>query len=142
MRLTVCDTCEDRVNGEQNNLVYVSSAPVLCDKSAKITVNLRFGFQGHSTGFCGPPDLCEGCAAKIAETALDAWFPNRRPQNIRLTLTNLEFERLCIRSELTNENGHGYYADEGVETDIMAVPSDVARVGANHSHPFVVWYFN
>ncbi len=32
-----------------------------------ITVSAGFGFRDHESGFGGPPDLCEACAAKLVK---------------------------------------------------------------------------
>jgi hypothetical protein len=60
MQKTFCDLC-----GEPASRFEVIDATlqdkVLSDKSAKIVISIMARFTNHSSGYGGPPDLCNAC---------------------------------------------------------------------------------
>ncbi len=47
-------------------------------KQCAITIRVHFGFTEHRTGFGGPPDLCDECAAKLIMS-----LPVLTPQGVK-----------------------------------------------------------
>jgi hypothetical protein len=70
---TFCDLCDSPVDPKQNgspNFEYEASSRVLGDKSAKVCIRISFGYHRHSTGYGGPPDLCNKCRVNLLKAAL------------------------------------------------------------------------
>jgi hypothetical protein len=71
MEKRFCDIC-DKPAVKRTTRHIVLQDKVLCDKSAKIQGIFNLSFKGHSTGFGGPPDLCEGCYSALFGKYMDA----------------------------------------------------------------------
>ena len=58
-----CDICGEPASDKAStkSLEVKTKVKVQCDPNAVIYLNLNIGFQNHSTGFGGPPDLCKKC---------------------------------------------------------------------------------
>lgn len=61
-----CDLCEAPVDGKPK-LDVESGRKVLSDETARIHVNVNIGFHLHSSGFGGPPDLCNVCLRALLD---------------------------------------------------------------------------
>lgn len=62
MTKNFCDLCGEPATGKE--IVGISMPfpkEVLSDKKARVQIRFSLGFQNHSTGFGGPPDVCESC---------------------------------------------------------------------------------
>ena len=66
MEKRFCDLCEAPApkRRHQNSREILANS-VLCDEKAKITGSFILSFKGHSTGFGGPPDLCDKCYSEL-----------------------------------------------------------------------------
>ena len=60
-----CDLCDSPVTNRDNRDNITLAKEVLCDKKAKIVGKFILSFSGHSSGFGGPPDLCNKCRRKL-----------------------------------------------------------------------------
>ena len=69
MEKRFCDICGEEAKRAEG-ITHVVPERVKCDKSAHVTARVSFGFQNHSTGFGGPPDLCFSCIHKIIKGLL------------------------------------------------------------------------
>jgi hypothetical protein len=70
-----CDICgdpaQDKISGASHAVKHgkpyrsfsVGGSEALFQ--CRIVVRATFGFEGHETGFGGPPDLCSRCALKL-----------------------------------------------------------------------------
>ena len=62
MKKTFCDICGNAANDKvQSRLSLTLADSVLCDYKASIKGVFILSFENHSTGFGGPPDLCNNC---------------------------------------------------------------------------------
>lgn len=62
MKKMFCDICVSPVKNNLDKIEIIMPDKVISDKTAKVSTSLYFGFDGHSSGFGGPPDLCTRCA--------------------------------------------------------------------------------
>lgn len=69
-----CDMCETEVSKERTPPAeYCTPDPVngKLDESARIKIYPYTSYQGHSTGFAGPPDLCQKCYCGLIQKLLE-----------------------------------------------------------------------
>jgi len=63
MEKRFCDICDapapNRASERKKKIVLQKN--LLCDDSAEITGTFYLNFEKHSTGYGGPPDLCDKC---------------------------------------------------------------------------------
>lgn len=68
MKKAFCDICGEPASEMQLNysLDYdLNDVKLLSDDKAKVYISANFRFKNHSTGFGGPPDLCNKCIDKL-----------------------------------------------------------------------------
>jgi len=62
MNKKFCDICEAPAPDQRkNNKHIVLERNVLCDQTARIVGNFGLSFTHHTSGYGGPPDVCDEC---------------------------------------------------------------------------------
>lgn len=69
MTTYTCDVCGQPAKRCESLHWEVPTLSLRCDTQARIELQISWGFINHSTGYSGPPDLCEDCR-KLALTEL------------------------------------------------------------------------